>query len=125
MGIELQLLLLMTLFQVKHCFADFVLQTYQQTVKKGQWLNPVGISHSVEHGYCTAVVLLIFSLFVTLSISTILVVVFLETVVHYIIDFIKVKHGSKDQTKPIFWTQFGLDQLLHQFTYIAIIWYII
>jgi hypothetical protein len=96
-----------------------------QTVKKGVWLNPIGISHSLEHGICTLVALFVFSLFVPVSVAAMLVVFVLEVIVHYIIDYSKVKYGSKDNTKPIYWTQFGLDQLLHQFTYIAIIWYII
>ena len=125
MSPELQLLLLATLLQIKHCYADFVLQTYMQTVKKGVWLNPVGISHSIEHGLCTLVALLVFCLVLPITVSTMIVVVLVEIIAHYMIDFSKVKYGCKDNTKPLFWTQFGLDQLLHQFTYITIIWYII
>jgi hypothetical protein len=122
---ELQLLILTILLQTKHCYADFVLQTYMQTVKKGVWLHPVGISHSLDHGYCTLIALLIFSIFAPISPLVMLTVTAIEIIIHYIIDFSKVKYGSKDNTKPIFWTQFGLDQLAHQFTYIAFIWYII
>lgn len=122
---ELQLLLLTILLQVKHCYADFVLQTYMQTVKKGVWLHPIGISHSVEHGYCTLIALIIFALVAPISPLVMLTVTAIEIIIHYMIDFSKVKYGSKDNTSPIFWTQFGIDQLAHQFTYIAIIWYII
>ena len=121
----LQILLLTVLLQVKHFYADFVLQTYMQTVKKGVWLDPIGISHSIEHGYCTLIVLLLFSLFAPITPLIMLTVTLIEVIIHYVIDFSKVKYGSKDNTKPIFWTQFGLDQLSHQLTYIAIIWYII
>lgn len=93
-----------------------------QTVKKGVWLDPIGISHTLDHVYCSLIVLLIFSIFVPLGVFTILVVTFAEGVVHYLVDYVKVKHGSKDNTKPIFWTQFGLDQLAHQITYIAMVW---
>ena len=118
----MDILLLFLLLQVKHCYADFVLQTYMQTVKKGVWLDPIGISHTLDHVYCSLIVLLIFSIFVPLGVFTILVVTFAEGVVHYLVDYVKVKHGSKDNTKPIFWTQFGLDQLAHQITYIAMVW---
>jgi hypothetical protein len=47
----MDILLLMFLLQVKHCYADFVLQTYMQTIKKGVWLDPVGISHTTDHMY--------------------------------------------------------------------------
>jgi hypothetical protein len=121
----MEALILILLLQIKHCYADFRLQTYMQTVKKGVWLHPIGISHSVDHAWCSLVAILIFSLWWTISLPLAILVVSIEAVLHYIIDFTKVKYGSKDQTKPIFWTQFGLDQLAHQLTYIAIIWYII
>jgi hypothetical protein len=55
----------------------------------------------------------------------IVIVALLEGIAHYHIDWTKVKFGSKDNTKPIFWMQFGLDQLAHQVTYVIMIWYII
>ena len=54
-----------------------------------------------------------------------MVVSVIEGIIHYLVDYTKVKYGSKDQTKPIFWTQFGLDQLAHQVTYIWMIWYLL
>jgi len=49
-----------------------------------------------------------------------LAVVALEGIYHYLIDYIKVKYGSKDNTTPLYWNQFGLDQLAHQLSYVAI-----
>ena len=117
----MEILILLTLLQFKHCYADFVLQTYIQTVKKGEWLNPIGVSHSLEHVYCSLVVLFIFSLFSPLNMALVLVVALVEGVIHYLTDYSKVKYGSKDQTKPVFWTQFGADQLVHQLTYTLMI----
>jgi hypothetical protein len=37
------------------------------------------------------------------------------------IDYTKVKYGCKDNTKPQFWNQFGLDQLAHQASYLLIV----
>ena len=113
----MEILILLTLLQIKHCVADFVLQTYMQTVKKGEWLNPVGVSHSLEHVYSSLVVLFIFSLFSPLNIALVLIVVLFEGILHYLTDYTKVRFGSKDNTKPIFWHQFGADQLAHQLTY--------
>jgi hypothetical protein len=118
----MELLSLLLLLQIKHCYADFVLQTYMQTVKKGVWMNPIGISHTLDHMYCSLIAILIFSFLVPINPFSILFVVFIEGITHYLIDFSKVKYGSKDNTKPIFWTQFGLDQLAHQFTYVWMIW---
>jgi len=121
----MEILLLLLLLQIKHCYADFVLQTYMQTVKKGVWLDPIGISHTVDHMYCTLIALLIFSFVVPLGVGAILLTALVEAVIHYLVDFTKVKYGSKDNTKPIFWTQFGLDQLAHQATYLAMVAYLI
>jgi hypothetical protein len=48
-----------------------------------------------------------------------------EGVLHYHIDWCKVKYGIKDNTKPQFWNQFGMDQLAHQLTYAVIIYVIL
>jgi len=121
----MEILILLLLLQIKHCYADFVLQTYMQTVKKGVWMDPIGISHTLDHIYCSLIALLVFSLFVPLSAFSILLVSLIEGVIHYLVDYTKVKYGSKDNTKPLFWTQFGLDQLAHQATYLAMVAYLI
>jgi hypothetical protein len=118
----MEILALLVLLQAKHCYADFVLQTYMQTVKKGVWLHPLGISHTTEHMYCSLIVFFIFGLFVPISVGLIILITVIEGITHYLIDFSKVKYGSKDNTKPIFWTQFGLDQLAHQLTYLWMVW---
>ena len=121
----MEIIVLLLLFQIKHWYADFKIQTYMQTVKKGVWLDPVGMSHTCDHIWTTLVCLLLFSVFHPIAVGTILLVAVLEGVYHYMIDFIKVKHGCKDNTKPLFWNQFGLDQLAHQTSYLVIAWYIL
>jgi len=120
----MEILALLLLLQIKHWYADFKIQTYMQTVKKGVWLDPIGISHTVDHIWTTLVCLLIFSLFHPISAVTIVVVSVLEGVYHYAVDYTKVKYGCKDNTKPLFWNQFGLDQLAHQTSYLVMVWYI-
>ena len=115
----MEILALLALLQIKHWYADFKIQTYMQTVKKGVWLDFTGISHSIDHMWCTLVALMIFNLLHPIGALTILLISFSEAVIHYIIDFIKVKYGCKDNTNPLFWNQFGLDQLAHQLTYLA------
>ena len=120
------ILILCLLLQVKHCYADFYLQTYMQTVKKGVWLHPVGISHTTDHMYCSLIALLAFHIFfVELSPAIIIITTLVEGIIHYVVDFSKVKYGCKDNTKPVFWTQFGLDQLAHQLTYLWMVWYLL
>ena len=118
----MELLLLLLLLQIKHWYADFKIQTYMQTVKKGVWLDPIGISHSMEHMIASMFMLLVFSIFVNINPITVIWLCSIEGILHYIIDFVKVKYGCKDNTKPLFWNQFGLDQLAHQTTYLAMVW---
>ena len=121
----MDILLLMFLLIVKHSYADFTIQTYQQTVRKGIYRDPIGISHSMDHVWTTLIALLIFSFVHPLSAYTAIGIAAVEGIVHYHIDWIKVRYGLKDQTKPMFWTQFGLDQLAHHVCYLIITWYIL
>ena len=121
----MDILILMTLLQMKHWYADFWIQTFSQTVRKGIYLDRVGISHSIDHVIGTLIALLIFSLGVhPLSPMTIIIMALVEGTVHYHIDWIKVKFGHKDMTNAIFWKEFGLDQFAHQATYLIMIWYL-
>lgn len=121
----MELILLVALFQIKHYWADFAIQTYQQTVRKGIYRDPVGLSHSLDHAVFTLIVLLVFNFFVYVPPLVMVVIALLESLVHYHIDFVKVKFGCKDTTRPVFWHQFGIDQLAHQLTYVAIYWYLL
>ena len=117
----MEIILLLLLLQIKHWYADFKIQTYMQTVKKGVWMDPIGVSHSLDHMWGTMLALMIFSVFYTLPPGLIIAVALVESIIHYLIDFTKVKYGCKDNTKPLFWNQFGLDQLAHQICYLLIV----
>lgn len=121
----MEILALLALLQIKHWYADFKIQTYMQTVKKGVWLDPIGISHTLDHIWTTLVALMIFSFFHPLNPFVIIFVAFLEGIYHYMVDFTKVKYGCKDNTKPQFWNQFGLDQLAHQASYLLMTAYLL
>jgi hypothetical protein len=120
----MEILAFLLLLQIKHWYADFKIQTYMQTVKKGVWLDPIGMSHTLDHMWTTLVCLLIFSFFRPLTVLSIITIAVLEGIYHYMIDYTKVKYGCKDNTKPLFWNQFGLDQLAHQTSYLVIAWYV-
>lgn len=120
----MEYLILLTLLQIKHWYADFKIQTYMQTVKKGVWLDPIGMSHTWDHIKATFVVLIVFS-FIHPFNPWFLLVVIPEAIYHYLVDFTKVKYGNKDNTTPLYWNQFGLDQMAHQLSYIAIAWFLL
>jgi hypothetical protein len=122
----MEILALLSLLQIKHWYADFKIQTYMQTVRKGIYRDLIGISHSLDHTWTSMVALLVFSLLVSpIHPALIVVVPILEGIAHYHIDWTKVKYGCKDNTKPLFWNQFGLDQLAHQLTYIIMIYVVL
>lgn len=116
----METLFLLLLLQIKHYYADFVIQTYQQTVRKGIYKDLIGISHSLDHMWTSMVVLLIYSFFYTTAPWLIVLIALVEGIIHYHIDWAKVHYGCKDNTKPLFWNQFGMDQLAHQICYLLV-----
>ena len=118
-------ILIMLLLQLKHWYADFWSQSYQQTVAKGIYGNPVGFSHSLEHSVGTLIVLFVSSFFVTISIIGMLLLSIFDLILHYHIDYIKVRYGIKDHKTTRYWREFGLDQLAHQITYLSIVLFLI
>ena len=121
----MEVLILLLLLQIKHYYADFAIQTYQQTVRKGIYRDLVGISHSLDHVWSSIIALLLFSFIHPISPILLVLLPLIEGIIHYHIDWTKVHFGCKDLTKPVFWNQFGMDQLAHQLTYIGMIWYLL
>ena len=121
----MEILILLLLLQIKHCYADFMIQTYAQTVRKGIYRDLVGISHTMDHVTATLVALFLFSFWHTVPPLTILWIALFEGIAHYHIDWFKVRYGCKDLTNSAFWAEFGLDQLSHQLCYILIIAYLL
>lgn len=121
----METLLFLLLLQIKHYYADFVIQTYAQTVRKGIYRDLCGISHSIDHVWTTLTALFIFGFFHTINPVLMITVAVIEGLAHYHIDWIKVRFGTKDLTKPMFWNQFGMDQLAHQITYLVMAYVVI
>jgi hypothetical protein len=121
----MEILILLFLLQIKHCYADFMIQTYAQTVKKGIYRDWVGITHSLDHVWTSIVALTLFNCIFPISFWSIILVPVVEGIVHYHIDWTKVHYGCKDNTKPLFWAQFGYDQLAHQATYLLMVWFLL
>lgn len=114
-------LVAITILLIKHTVGDYFLQTAYQFRNKGTYGHPGGILHSGIHA------LLTIPLFAYLPPSSALLgagIIFGEFVVHYHLDWSKeqlVKRYGLVQTDPWFWYLFGLDQVGHYFTYIAIV----
>lgn len=112
MSIEL---ILVTLFIVKHFFADFPLQTYNMVCQKGTYLAKGGIVHSGIHAVMTFLILVFFTKFAVLF-------ALLDFIIHYHVDYAKMNLSKKYTPQDNkFWVWLGFDQLLHYLTYVLII----
>jgi hypothetical protein len=116
--------LLLVLLQCKHFLCDFLLQTSYQLRHKGTYGHPGGLLHAGLHTVSSAAVLGIVSAWMPLAPYLLAGVLAAEFVLHYHIDWTKeqvIRPYVKEQGTA-YWAIFGFDQLLHQATYVAILW---
>lgn len=118
------IILIYALFQIKHWLADFVFQTYEEVCQKGNYGDWHGFTHSAKQAIGTLVSLMIAGLWSPILITVVLLATVFDFIAHYHIDWIKVRFGTHNTRNRRYWAEFGADQLLHQLTYVAIIWYI-
>ncbi len=114
-------LLMICLLQVKHMFADFYFQTAKMLSGRGEYMHLGRAQHAAVHAAGSAIVFLLFGT----AIAFILVIAVLEWFVHFNIDFAKARYSDKRQLQPnqaAFWRAAGLDQFMHNLTYVAMVW---
>lgn len=122
MGVEgTTILWAMLAFQLKHYLCDFVLQTQTQATKKGFYGHIAGITHAGTHVIGSIPALLILGA----NLRTIVVLLIGEFLVHYHTDWLKARidRSRGGEQDHVFWMLFGMDQLIHQLTYIAMIYF--
>ncbi len=115
------ILLAFVVLTVKHTIADYFLQTSYQVRNKGSYGHPGGLIHAGIHALLT---LPVFFFLPPSSITLAVAIIAGEFVVHYHLDWSKeqlTKRYELTQENPMFWNLFGLDQLCHLLTYVAII----
>ncbi|GAB4232488.1 MAG: hypothetical protein Kow0032_15220 [Methyloligellaceae bacterium] len=113
------ILLIFTVFAVKHAIADFFLQTPYQYLNKGRYGHPGGLLHAGIHAVLSAPVFLVLAPATLLAGLSLLLA---EFVIHYHIDWLKEKANRRHAWQPDsawFWRALGLDQLAHSLTYIV------
>lgn len=115
------LLLILVLLQIKHWYIDFVNQSMEEVNSKGIYGNRLGIWHSAKQGIGTVFCILFVTGFPFFSV----VLGILDAIVHYHVDWAKMNWGNRDIKTPQFWTHLGLDQMIHQLTYIGIVYLVI
>lgn len=105
----------------KHLIVDFPLQTPFQWMNKGKYGHLGGLLHAGLHGFGT---LLVF-LFVGASIEGAVILATIDAVIHYHIDWAKMRinahYGWKADSHPEFWVLLGIDQYLHALTYLLLV----
>lgn len=115
------MMLLLILLQVKHLFADYFLQTPRMLNNRSVYLHWGRLEHAALHGLFSFIVFIVIGAPLWFSV----VLCLAEVVAHYHIDWIKGRYSDKTQHGPTdagYWRAFGVDQLMHQLTYIAMIW---
>lgn len=111
----------MLAFQLKHYLCDFLLQTYDQIRFKGKYLHPAGLLHAGLHMLGSVPALLV----LTWAPVTIVVLVVAEFLIHYHTDWAKARLDSSlrlNDQNSLYWAIFGGDQLVHQLTYVGMIY---
>lgn len=119
------MLILFTLFFLKHFICDFPLQTRYQYSNKGILGHPGGLLHAFITISGSMVVLVLWG-FVDFPIIFALLI--WEFFIHYFTDWGKVKintrFGWQPMTSEYYWWLLGFDQLIHMLTYVAMIYVI-
>ncbi|SEO56586.1 Protein of unknown function [Salinihabitans flavidus] len=121
MHAPLTILLLMLLLQIKHMFADFFLQTRTMLSGRDIYLHVGRAQHVAVHALGTVMVFAAMGA----SLRAMVIIVVGEAIAHYHIDYWKGRHTAANGLTPEhggYWRATGLDQALHQLTYIAMIW---
>lgn len=114
-------LLLLALFQVKHMFADYFLQTPRMLDGREVYFHLGRAEHAGVHVLGSILVFLV----VGAPTLFILAVVAGEWVAHFNIDWAKGAYSARKKLKPdqaLYWRAAGFDQACHQMTYVAMAW---
>lgn len=112
--------LILAMLFVKHWYIDFVNQSNEEITHKGDYLNWTGMNHSIKHGYGTFFVFFWFT-----NVYAAFTLALADFLIHYHIDYLKMKYGEVRMTRKAFWTHLGADQLAHHLTYLILVWSIV
>ncbi|MEM9333149.1 MAG: DUF3307 domain-containing protein [Pseudomonadota bacterium] len=115
------ILILLAAFQVKHMLADYFLQTSLMLANRAVYLHPGRALHCLVHVVGSLLCLLAFGI----PVALIILVLVAEWIAHYHIDFAKGVWSDRAAHTPSeasYWRAFGADQLLHQLTYVGMVW---
>lgn len=118
------ILFALMVFQLKHFIADFVVQTEYQWRNKGTYGHPGGFVHAGIHAAGSVLAVLVLGV----SAGGLALVLAADFVIHYHLDWCKERFNRQrnlSHTDALYWVSFGVDQFLHQMTYLAILWLLV
>lgn len=105
-------------FEAKHFICDFVIQSAYQVRTKGIYGHPGGFLHAGLHAIASLPAILVWGP----SLQLVGAIVVGEFIIHYHMDWLKeqiVKRKQWTVTDGVYWTMFGVDQFVHQLTYVG------
>lgn len=119
-------ILLFFLFQIKHLVVDFFLQGPYMYLNKGTFGHPGGLLHAGLHGVVSLIMLVwLFGVHHQSALLWLATICVAEFVIHYLVDWAKMNlnriRGWGPNTSEWFWYSLGVDQFLHQITYLGMI----
>jgi hypothetical protein len=116
-------LLCFVFLQLKHLIIDWIWQPAYEHQNKGSFSHPGGYIHAGKNALGT---FLVFTYFFGKGHAEFLFIFPIDFAIHFMIDWCKVninKHyGLDPKVHPEFWWLTGLDQFLHQVTYIYLMY---
>ncbi|WP_298836641.1 DUF3307 domain-containing protein [uncultured Roseobacter sp.] len=115
------LLVLLCLLQIKHMLGDYFLQTRMMLDGRDQYAHFGRFLHAGIHAAGSLIAFIV----IGAPLGFVIPLVLAEWVVHFHIDWWKGRHTSDQNLTPAdagYWRASGVDQALHQLTYIAMIW---
>lgn len=113
-------LILLVLLQVKHMFADFYLQTPIMLINRAKFAHPGRALHCAVHAIGSAICMALLGV----PAAALVLVSLAEWAVHFGIDFGKGVWSERAGHSPSdasYWRAFGVDQTLHQLTYVLMV----
>lgn len=115
------LLIALALFQAKHFLCDFVFQSTWQISNKGNYGHIAGHFHAGLQAVASVPALLV----LTQSPALLAALCLGEFVIHYHTDWSKARIDARlglTDKDWAYWVIFGADQLVHQLTYLGMIY---
>jgi Protein of unknown function (DUF3307) len=114
---------LLVLLQIKHWYIDFVNQTMEEVQSKGIYGSTLGIWHSSKQALGTLFAVLVITGHDYFFEAAFIALV--DFVIHYHMDWAKININRRynyTANTPQFWWWLGFDQLVHQLTYLLILY---